>query len=102
MRLIGREVLARGLRKHPEVRQWLAAWTITVEDVDWSNLNDVRHDYPSADGVRLRSGVTVTVFNVKGNKFRLLANINYSAAFVQVLRLLTHAEYNKEQWKRWY
>jgi mRNA interferase HigB len=99
MRLIGQDVLRRSLKKHPEARKWLAAWALTVEDAAWQSIDDVRNDYPSADGVRLRSRLVVTVFNVKGNEYRLLTNVDYRGQVVQVLELLTHAEYNKDLWK---
>lgn len=99
MRLIGQDVLVKALRKHTEARKWIEAWVSTVEDAQWRSLDDVRIDYPSADGVKLESTVVVTVFNVKGNVYRLLTNINYIGQVVLVLALLTHAEYDKEKWK---
>ncbi len=102
MRLIGQDVLSKALKKHADARQWIAAWVATVDDAAWQNLADVREDYPSADGVKLKSQLVVTVFNVKGNESRLLTQINYSAQLVVVLELLTHAEYDKEQWKQRY
>jgi hypothetical protein len=57
---------------------------------------------PLGDGIALASGVVVTVFNVKGNEYRLLTYVDYSAQFVQFLELITHAEYDKELWKRRY
>jgi mRNA interferase HigB len=99
MRLIGRDVLSNAARKHADARKWLEAWIATVEDAGWQSLDEVRDDYPSADGVKLRSQVVVTVFNVKGNEYRLLTNIIYQAQVVLVLEVLTHSAYDKEQWK---
>jgi mRNA interferase HigB len=102
MRLIGQDVLTKSLKKHPDARTWIFAWVATVEDAEWRSLDDVRRDYPSADGVKLASRVVVTVFNVKGNEYRLLTNMNYVAQVVQVLAVLTHAEYDKDRWKQRY
>jgi mRNA interferase HigB len=99
MRLIGQEVLSKAIRKHADARKWLQAWAATVEDAAWQSLEDVRADYPSADGVKLKSRIVVTVFNVKGHEYRLLVNVNYHVQTVLILELLTHAEYDKEQWK---
>ena len=102
MQLVGREALQKALRKHADARNWISAWVNTVQDADWLSLDDVRADYPSADGVRLKSLIVITVFNVKGNTYRLLTRINYADRIVAALELLTHAEYNKDQWKERY
>lgn len=99
MRLIGQNMLSKAVRKHADARKWLVAWAATVEDATWQSLDDVRADYPSADGVKLKSEVVVTVFNVKGNEYRLITNVNYNAQAVLFLELLTHAGYDKEKWK---
>jgi mRNA interferase HigB len=102
MRLIGQDALSKSIRKHADARKWLNTWAATVEEAEWDSLEDVRADYPSADGVKLKSRIVVTVFNVKGNEYRLLANINYLRQVVVYLELLTHAEYDKESWKERY
>jgi mRNA interferase HigB len=102
MRLIGQPVLTEALRTYSDARKWITAWIARVEDANWTSINDVRADYPAADGVKLKSALIVTVFNVRGNSYRLLTNVNYDQQVVQVLELLTHAEYDKEQWKERY
>jgi mRNA interferase HigB len=99
MRLIGQDVLAKVMRKHADTRKWLQAWAVTVDDANWQNIDDLQMDYPSADGVKLKSRIVVTVFNVRGNEYRLVTHVNYQAQAVLVLELLTHAEYDKDQWK---
>ena len=47
-------------------------------------------------------GVIITVFNVKGNEYRLLTNINHQPQLVMALEHLTHAEYVKNKWKERY
>lgn len=97
--------LDRAARKHPQVRTWVDSWLAVVEATEWRNLLDVKRTYPSADGVTLGHGkqkIVVTVFNVGGNEYRLLTKIAYEQQLVQVLELLTHAEYTKEKWKKRY
>jgi mRNA interferase HigB len=99
MRLIGQDVLVKAVRKHADAHKWLQAWAGTVQDAHWQSLEDVRKDYPSADGIKLRNRVVVMVYNVKGNEYRLLTNIDYDRQAVLVLELLTHGEYDKDRWK---
>jgi mRNA interferase HigB len=65
----------------------------------WSNITDLHQTFPSADPVRVTSGRTVVVFNIAGNRYRLLAAIHYNMHKVFVLRFLTHAEYTRGTWK---
>jgi mRNA interferase HigB len=99
MRLIGQDLLRKAMRQHADARKWLRAWVATVEDAQWQRIDDVRMDYPTADGVKLKSQIVITVFNVRGNEYRLLTNVNYDRQAVLVLELLTHAQYDKDQWK---
>ena len=59
----------------------------------------MRRVYPHADPVTVASGNTVTVFNIRGNKYRLIAAIHYNRRRAYVLRLLRHVEYSKNLWK---
>jgi len=102
MRLIGQPLLVRALRRHRQARQWIETWVVTVQDAAWTNLADVRKDDASADGVKLPSRIVVTIFDVKGNEYRLLTKIDYDGQVVQFLELLTHAEYDKNRWKERY
>ena len=66
---------------------------------EWSSLQDARRDYPHADGVRTARRDTLTVFNIGGNKYRLVARIRYDYQLVNVRAVLTHQEYDEGQWK---
>jgi mRNA interferase HigB len=86
-------------RQHPAIDAPLRAWLKLVKNREWSSLADVRRDFPHADGVVVKSGNTVTVFNIGGNKYRLIVAMKYQYQRVYVLRCLTHAEYDKDKWK---
>jgi mRNA interferase HigB len=77
----------------------LMKWLGVTEAAEWMNLADVRQDFPAADGVRVASNRVVTVFNICGNRYRLLTAIHYNTAKVFVLDFLTHADYSKDRWK---
>ena len=99
MRVIGRERLAQFAERHPGARAALDAWYRTARAARWASIADVRRVYPHADGVTVESGKTVTVLNIRGNEYRLVAAFHYDTQRAYVLRVLTHAEYNKGKWK---
>lgn len=99
MDVIGLDVLAKAMKQHPDAKKWLNAWIATARKFDWRSIADVRETFPTADGVKLKSGVVVTIFNVKGNSYRLLTWIKYEYGIVEALDVLTHAEYDKMNWK---
>jgi mRNA interferase HigB len=103
MRLLNEAALARFIRKHSDSRQWLEEWALVVRAAGWRDIHDLRRAYPAADGgVRAASGAKVTIFDVGGNKYRMVADVNYSIGTVVILELITHGEYSKDRWKRRY
>ena len=100
MRILGRPLLDKFVLKHPATRSWLMDWVRAAQGAQWHNLMEVRQQHPSADGVRTQNNTIVTVFNVKGNEYRLLTRLVYRDQTAEVLELLTHAEYDKAGWKR--
>jgi mRNA interferase HigB len=65
-----------------------------VELSSWENLIEVQADYRSAEAVG-----NFTVFNIKGNRYRLILLIDYEAQIAYFKYFLTHAEYSKDDWK---
>jgi mRNA interferase HigB len=99
MRIITRKRLREFAQRHPDAAEPLQKWYRLFREAEWENLQDVRRVYPHADTVTVASGNTVTVFNICGNKYRLIAAIHYNRQRVYVLLLLRHAEYSKGFWK---
>ncbi|MGN6627784.1 MAG: type II toxin-antitoxin system HigB family toxin [Tepidisphaeraceae bacterium] len=77
---------------------WLNQWAALTLTARWSSLQDVRKIFPHADGVKLKNGLVVTVFHVKGNEYRLLTRISYARSIVLVLDVLTHEVYDRRLW----
>lgn len=73
-------------------------WFRVASKAEWRSSEDVRKTYRSADGVTVGSG-TYAVFNICGNKLRLIVKMEYKYQKVFIKHLLTHAEYDKEDWK---
>lgn len=90
MILVGKRLLSEFARTHASSRDAIAAWTAEVEAASWRAPVDVRARFPSVSFI----GSSRVVFNLKGNHFRLDAQINYSAQVVLVRRIGTHGEYN--------
>jgi mRNA interferase HigB len=86
-------------RRHSRAAAGLEYWLEAAQAASWTRLHDVRLAFRSADEVRVASGRTVVVFNINGNRFRLIAAIHYNRGKVFILRFLTHADYSKDRWK---
>jgi mRNA interferase HigB len=99
MEVIGRLRLEEFARRHPDARSPLRAWQNVVTGSRWENPADTRRTYPHADLVRLDCGLQVTVFNIAGNKYRLVTRIVYANARVYIKLVMTHAEYSHGRWK---
>jgi|HubBroStandDraft_5_1064220.scaffolds.fasta_scaffold565050_1 mRNA interferase HigB len=99
VRIANADALVKAARRYRDAAEALRVWVKVVQDARWKNIADVRLVYPSADGVTVGSGAVITVFNVRGNRYRLLTYLTYRAELVTVIELLTHADYNKEKWK---
>jgi mRNA interferase HigB len=99
MRIIKPTRLREYWTRHPQAKPSLEQWLMRTRAAHWASIVDLRQTFPSADPVRVASGRTVVVFNIAGNQYRLITAIHYNMRKVFVLRLLTHAQYDKETWK---
>jgi len=95
MHVIAKPALVEFWTKHPDATGPLAAWYRTMESEIFPDFNALRRTFPSADDVD-----GLTVFNIGGNKYRLIAAIHYNRRKVFIRAILTHAEYDRGQWKR--
>ena len=99
MRVISLKTLRDFWLRYPDAELTLRHWYKMALHAPWSNLQDTRKDYPHADGVRTKQGETLTVFNIGGNKYRLIVRIRYDYQLVNVRDVLTHEEYDEGKWK---
>lgn len=99
MRVITRKRLVEFGGKHADARAALHDWERKVAAAHWRSMDDTRTVFAHADEVKVGSGKTATVFNIKGNRYRLIAALHYNTQVAYVLRFLTHAEYDKGTWK---
>jgi len=94
MRVIKRGALVQFWERYPDARSSLESWYAVVRKAAWKSPAEMKQVYGNADLVGRR-----TVFNIAGNKYRLVARVNYQTHRVFVLYLLTHAEYDRGGWK---
>jgi mRNA interferase HigB len=94
LRIISKKALRDFWDKHPEAKGPLEQWYKVASRAAWRSLSEVKLTYPHADKVG-----ECTVFNIKGNDYRLVVWIIYSIQRVYIRHVLTHAEYDKEGWK---
>mgnify|MGYP001361057730 CR=1 FL=1 len=99
MRIIHGGTVKAWAEQFPDAAESLAAWLQNAGQASWRNIADVRKVYPHADPVNVASRRTVVVFNIRGNRYRLVTAIHYNRQIIYTLRFMTHAEYSKDRWK---
>jgi mRNA interferase HigB len=99
VRVIKPKRIGEYAKQYSDAAESLLAWLKAAESADWGNIQEVKETYPHADAARVASGSVVTIFNLRGNRYRLITSIKYRWGVVYVLRFLTHADYDKEKWK---
>ena len=86
--------------KHPNANASLIKWMTVTQEAKWQSIHEVRAVFPHADLVKVESGNTVTVFNIAGNHHRLIVKFHFNKGLAYVLKIMTHAEYDKNYWKK--
>ena len=94
MHLIAIRNLRADTASYPDVSKQIETWYSTVKKATWQNLEEVRQIYKDAEAVR-----NFTIFNIKGNSYRLIVGIDYQTQTIYYKYFLTHAEYDKNNWK---
>lgn len=91
MRVIAKKVLREFWQRNNDAEQQLKIWYRGVSRTSWTTPSDVKGEFTKAS--ILRSGRVV--FNVCGNKYRLIVDINYSRQWVFIRFIGTHSDYDK-------
>ncbi|MFN8345670.1 MAG: type II toxin-antitoxin system HigB family toxin [Spirosomataceae bacterium] len=91
MRIIAKSTLRDFWLKHPTAEYPLLDWYNTVRGANWDSPNEVKKTYGSASIVANNR----VVFNIKGNTYRLVTEIDYDYQFVFIIWIGTHKEYDK-------
>ena len=91
MRIIAKRTLREFWEKHAETEQPLKSWYYEAENAQWKSPNNLKRDYPSASILEDNR----VVFNIKGNKYRLIIKVNYEFQIIWIRFIGTHADYDK-------
>ena len=91
MHIISRPALIKFWIKHPDSETPLRVWFKKVEQSKWKNINELKADFPTADYV----GNNRVVFDIKGNKYRIIVLVFFLGQKMFIRFIGTHAEYDK-------
>lgn len=81
-------------KNHPDAETTLNAWYKTVKETNFENFSQLRKAFPTADKIN-----SCIVFNIGGNKYRLIAAIHFNRKKIYIRHILTHVEYDQGKWK---
>lgn len=93
MKLLGKKILHDFKEKHADARSHIESWEAEVEEAQWATPQHLKSRYPKAS---LLSNQQM-VFNICGNKYRLLVQVNYKNGIVLIKKIGSHKEYDKWQ-----
>ena len=96
MKVIGIPKLEKFSKKHASAKPALDAWREDIKQDDWKTPHDIKERYRSADPISDNR----VIFNIKGNDYRLVVKVAYRNSFVVVEWVGTHAEYDKQNFRR--
>ena len=95
MHVISRKKLREFWKVYPDAQEQLRSWLRAATREQWHNFAAVKARFPKADRVG-----KFTVFNIAGNKYRLIAAIHHNRGKVFIRHVLTHEEYDRGDWKK--
>jgi mRNA interferase HigB len=91
VRVIAKRTLRAFWIKHKDCEQQLRAWYKEAEEARWKKVKEVKEQYPTASFLPNNR----VVFNIKGNRYRLIVRINYDYGIVWIRFIGTHDDYDK-------
>ncbi|MDU1347222.1 MAG: type II toxin-antitoxin system HigB family toxin [Eikenella corrodens] len=90
MKIIAISTLREFWSIHPDAEQSLKAWYTEAKNADWRTMHDIKKMFASASVLKNNR----VVFNIKGNRYRLIASVWFKAGYLYIKFIGTHAEYD--------
>jgi len=91
MKIWDKEILDKYALKHADIVNALQRWVEFVEEIEWKSHVELKSDFPTAVYV----GNNRYVFDIRGNKYRIVTVAVFISGILQIRFIGTHAEYNK-------
>jgi mRNA interferase HigB len=91
MRIIARKTLINYWKKHPDSEQPLKSWFDEIQNAFWDTPNQLKEQFKNASIITKKR----VVFNIKGNSYRLVTDIEFRIGIVFIIWIGTHKEYDK-------
>lgn len=98
MDIVGKIILQEYWESDKAAEKPLRKWITVTQQAIWSCFSDVRRTFNHADYYK-KGNKKYVIFNIGGNKYRLITAIRYKRKMVVVVIALTHTEYDKGKWK---
>lgn len=95
MHVITKRALVQFWDSYAEAKEPLRAWHSICEQSNFENFGQLKQSFRLADKVG-----KFVVFNIGGNKYRLVATVHFKYRKIYIRAVLTHREYDQDQWKR--
>lgn len=95
MHIISRKALIQFWAQYPDSETPLARWYKVVNKTEFRSFAELRNVFPSVDRVD-----ELFIFNIAGNKYRLITSIHFNRGKVYIRHVLTHTEYDRGDWKK--
>ena len=92
--VFGQQALRKSTKKYNQARKPIARFLKLAEDAAWPHFPAVKEGFPAADYAPETGTI---IFDIAGNKYRLIARIDFEAQAFYIDKALTHAEYNREK-----
>jgi mRNA interferase HigB len=96
LRVISKKVLFEKASRYADAKMPVQVGWRWRGEADWKSLEDIQRDFPATDMVGPPGHL-----HLKGNSDRLIARVVFRVKKIYVKEFLTHAEYDKEKWKKW-
>jgi len=89
-RILSKRRVREFYTKHPDSKDYLETWYETVKNATWKNPNEIKEFYATVSILK----DSRVVFNIAGNKYRLIAKINFDKQWMFIRFIGSHKEYD--------